>query len=243
MLKIRFNQRKFKAFVSRYKISGGIIIGALVIFLGFVIYLQTQNVTAKPTTTKATKNKTVKEVKVTGIAAPLTGLPVDKSLAGRTALGVIIENHPDARPQSGYNEADLVYETLAEGGITRTLAIYQSKDSKEIGPVRSARTYFVDWLSEVGGIFAHVGGNADALDMITQLNFPDLNQFAYGNYYRRSTDRYAPHNVYTSSEKLYSAAKSAEYNLAKPPASMTFMLMIQQIIATCGQLLEKQAKI
>lgn len=222
MLKIRLNSRKIKAFISRYKISGGIILVSLTIFLGFVIYLQTQNVAAAPSIKRVVASKAVKEVKVIGVPAPLTGIPVDKSLADRTALGAIIENFPDARPQSGYNEADLVYETLAEGGITRTMAVYQSQNSKEIGPIRSARTYFVDWLSEVGGIFAHVGGNADALDLIKEIKIPDLNQFAYGDYYRRSTDRFAPHNVYTSTEKLYSAAKVAGYSLTAPPTAITF---------------------
>ena len=63
-------------------------------------------------------------------------------------LAVMVENHPDARPQSGLSLADIVYETLAEGGITRFLAIYQSRDAGQIGPVRSAREYFAQIADE-----------------------------------------------------------------------------------------------
>jgi hypothetical protein len=119
-------------------------------------------------------------------------------------------------PQSGYNEADVVYEALAEGGITRTLAIFQSKTSNEIGPVRSARPYFIDWLSELKAIFVHVGGSIDAFDAISAYKVPDLNQFNYGSYFWRSAARVAPHNVYTTTEKLTAAAKSAKYETTLP---------------------------
>ncbi len=161
------------------------------------------------TTTTQSTTTTTKDPRV---PAPLTGLPVDHEKANRRALAVVIENHPDARPQSGFPSADIVYETLAEGGITRTLAIYSSQDCNEIGPVRSARVYFIDWLKEWDGIFVHVGGNIDALDRIYSEKIADLNQFYWGNYFWRSTARYAPHNVYTTTEKLYSAATKAGYS-------------------------------
>ena len=79
------------------------------------------------------------KTKETRVVAPIAGTLVASDIATRKPIAVVIENHPDARPQSGLNKADLVYETFAEGGITRFLAIFQTQEHKEIGPVRSAR--------------------------------------------------------------------------------------------------------
>ena len=86
-----------------------------------------------------------------------------KAWEERRPLLVMVENHEEARPQSGLSSADIVYETVAEGGITRFMGIYYcDAQSHEIivGPVRSARTYFLDWASEYGNnpLYAHVGG-------------------------------------------------------------------------------------
>jgi hypothetical protein len=121
----------------------------------------------------------------------------------------MIENSTDARPQSGLTGAEMVFEAVAEGGITRFLAVYQCQSSiKEIGPVRSARTYYVDWAKGLDALYAHVGGSPDGLAEIESLNVADLNQFSLGTYFWRSSNRVAPHNVYTTIEKLYEAALS-----------------------------------
>jgi uncharacterized protein YneR len=97
-------------------------------------------------------------------ACPLTGVLYSKQQANwwqtHEPLGVMIENHTEARPQSGISFADVTYEAVAEGGITRTLNIYYCQDAGRIGPVRSARTYFLDMVSEYGPfpLYAHVGG-------------------------------------------------------------------------------------
>lgn len=137
---------------------------------------------------------------------------------GRENLGiyaVIVENNVDARPLSGLARASLVYEAPVEGGITRFLAIF-SADEKvpEIGPVRSARPYFIDLAEEFGGIFAHVGGSDAALDQLgSDQNVVDLNQYYKSEYFWRDGKRFAPHNVYTSSDLLAAAGK----NLGVPP--------------------------
>jgi len=142
----------------------------------------------------------------------------------RRPLGVMIENHKDARPQSGLSSADVVYEAVAEGGITRFLAIYYCKDAPFIGPVRSARIYFIQMLEEYGNnpLYAHVGGAntpgpADALGEIKDLGwnyYNDLNQFAVPfPYYWRDFERLPgvanEHTVYSTTSKLwqYAAAK------------------------------------
>ncbi len=106
----------------------------------------------------------------------------------RRPLGVMIENSVDARPQSGLQSADVVYEAIAEGGITRFLAVFYCQDAGQIGPVRSARTYFLDFISEYGNnpLYAHVGGAntpgpANALGQIGDYGwnfYNDLNQFS-----------------------------------------------------------------
>ncbi len=151
--------------------------------------------------------------------SPLTGLPVAPALADRPITGVVIENHPDARPQSGLSQAGVVYEANAEGGITRFEAFFLDQRPPVLGPVRSVRTYFVDWALEFNAPLAHAGGNADALDLITPLGTKDMNalSFASDGFYR-TTDRYAPHNLYTTSDKLDALETRLGYNT---PANFT----------------------
>ncbi len=118
-------------------------------------------------------------------------------------VGVMIDNHPDARPQSGLGSAPVVYEAPAEGGITRFFAIFNASTSvSKVGPVRSARPYFLDWIKEYGAApYIHVGGSPAALATLASDDaLWDANQFWLDMYFWRSTDRYAPHNVYTSSD-------------------------------------------
>lgn len=156
--------------------------------------------------------KIVKKPKIEKVRAPLSGILVEPEIAKKTPVAIVVENHPDARPQSGLNKADMVFETFAEGGITRFLAIYQTDESaREIGPVRSARPYFVEWAKSYAALFAHVGGSIDALDLIKNLNVYDLNQFNFGKYFWRDQKRFAPHNVYTTIANLRSAARTKNY--------------------------------
>lgn len=93
----------------------------------------------------------------------LTGLPV--AAQPQFVAAVMIDNFPDARPQQiGLSEASIVYEAIAEGGITRYMAIVPVDNLSMVGPVRSARPYFVDWASEYGGFYVHVGGSDTALN-------------------------------------------------------------------------------
>lgn len=141
-------------------------------------------------------------------------------------LGVMIENTPDARPQSGLSFADVVYEAVAEGGITRFLGIFYCQDAGIIGPVRSARTYFVDFISEYGNspLYAHVGGaNADGpanalgqLDQYGWTGYNDLNQFSIGfpTYTRIDTRNgrsvATEHTMYSVTSSLWSVGASRQ---------------------------------
>jgi hypothetical protein len=117
-------------------------------------------------------------------------------------VGVMVETHPDARPMIGFSKAKIVYEAPVEGSFTRYLAIFDSNQSvPKIGPVRSARPYFIDWLQEYGaGLYMHSGGSPEALSLIKSRNIFDANEFYWGEYYWRDQARFAPHNLYTSSD-------------------------------------------
>lgn len=130
--------------------------------------------------------------------SPITGLEYDSS-APLTA--VMIENHADARPQSGLIYADLVYEAQAEGGITRFMALYYSNNPTVLGPVRSARPYFIQWADEWGAAYAHCGGSPDGLALIKSLGLIDLDDMS-GPGFWRDDSRKAPHNLYTSMANL-----------------------------------------
>jgi hypothetical protein len=166
----------------------------------FVLSLQKSH---KATVAVVTTKAVAKVVPPTIYYSPLTG-EVVPSLAETTApvTAVMIENSPDARPQSGLKEAGVIFEAIAEGGITRFMAIYQQEKPQLIGPVRSLRIYDIDWFSPFDASIAHVGGSAAALAEVRNGNYRDIDQFFNGSYYYRSTDRAAPHNVYTTAAKL-----------------------------------------
>jgi len=140
----------------------------------------------------------------------LDGTRAEASLANRHPLAVMVENHPDARPQAGLDKASIVYEAITEGGITRFMAIFGPRDANKIGPVRSARTYFIDWTAEFNAFYAHCGGNLDALDKIKSDRILDLDQFALGEtaYWREpEAGKAIEHTMFTATDRLYTAAK------------------------------------
>lgn len=156
-------------------------------------------------------------------ACPLNGALYSKDQKNwwekHRPLGVMIENHEDSRPQSGLSFADVVYEAVAEGSITRFLAVFYCQDAGIVGPIRSARTYFVDWISEYGEspLYSHVGGAnqpgpADALGQIESYDwklYNDLSQFSlsFPTYYRDETrlgrDVATEHTMYSKTSELW----------------------------------------
>lgn len=135
--------------------------------------------------------------------SPLTGEKVaDEAATKQVVTAIMIENSPDARPQSGVKQAGIIYEAVAEGGITRFLTLHQQNKPQMIGPVRSLRMYYVDWLAPYNASVAHIGGSAAALKEIRNGKYRDIDQFFNAGSYWRARDRYAPHNVYTSFAKL-----------------------------------------
>lgn len=147
----------------------------------------------------------------TTVPSTLTGLQVDKSVNDRPVTGVMVENSIEARPQSGLDQAGVVFEAEAEGGITRFLALFQDSQPSYIGPVRSARPYYIQWCQGFDCAYAHVGGSPEALQDIKSWGIKDLNQFYGAAYFQRISSRAAPHNVYTSIEKLNQFESSKGY--------------------------------
>lgn len=145
----------------------------------------------------------------------LTGVLVKPELNKRPVTGVMIENSPDARPQSGLSEAGVVVEAIAEGGITRFYAMYQEANPALIGPVRSVRPYFVDFARAFDASVAHVGGSPDGLVQVRTLGKRNLDEFANSGSFQRVAWRYAPHNVYTSASKLYDLSKKRGFTSSK----------------------------
>jgi len=144
--------------------------------------------------------------------SPLTGMPVaDEATAKQEVTGIMIENSQYARPQSGLVNAGVVFEAIAEGGITRFAALYQETKPKLIGPVRSVRPYYVDWMAAFDPTIVHVGGSANALSEVRNGAYKDADEFFNGSYFWRATDRFAPHNVYTNFDKLDALNKDKGY--------------------------------
>lgn len=189
--------------IKRHKWPIIIVAGILTIVVGTFIYLVVSSKPAAapaPVTLKHTVEPPKPEVKY---YSPLTGIKVKNKTATKAPVtAIMIENSPSARPQSGLKNSGVVFEAIAEGGITRFLALYQQEKPSLVGPVRSVRMYFVDWLAAFNASVAHVGGSAAALKEVRNGNYRDIDQFFNSGSYWRATDRYAPHNVYTNFKRL-----------------------------------------
>lgn len=190
--------QKLKTWIKAHPRKAAVIgvVSAVVLAVGgFVLwrYLNKQPISV-PVITKE------KPKEPTKYYSPLTGVETTKELSERPVRSIVIENSPEARPQSGLSEAGVVYESVSEGGITRYMAIFLDGQPKLIGPVRSLRSFFVSWTKEFESPIGHVGGNASAMDMLRPVGVRSLNQFFNSQYYFRAGDRAAPHNVYTTTE-------------------------------------------
>jgi hypothetical protein len=191
------------------------IVGVILVLIasGIAYAILSQPMPKQPTI-KVSKAKPKPVVKY---YSPLTGVEVkDEAATKQPVTAIMIENSPDARPQSGLKDAGVVFEAIAEGGITRFLTLHQEDKPQLVGPVRSLRMYYVDWLAPFNASVAHVGGSAAALAEVRNGNYRDIDQFFNSGSYWRATDRYAPHNVYTSFERLDAL------NAAKGYTSSTF---------------------
>lgn len=148
------------------------------------------------------------------VVCPLCGELVEKRLIeGKRPIAVMIDNHPSARPQSGLNEADLVYEIPFEGGITRFFAVYlHNDDATEIGPVRSARHNCLDLVLEYNAIYVYYGGSPQAWDQIEKLKIEGMNGIYDCVTFYRYPGRKEPHDKYTNIERINITARNKGFD-------------------------------
>lgn len=166
------------------------LLGWLLFSKGLVTIVISENILGKhPVVVSATTTPPLATVK-----------PIDRT----RPIAVMIDNHPGALPQSGINQAAAVWEAPVEGALTRLMAIFRGGNVPEIGPVRSARPYFLDWAAGSDAVYAHVGGSDEALTNLGgKFNgLDDANEFKNGSYFWRDSSRSAPHNAYTSTNKM-----------------------------------------
>lgn len=136
------------------------------------------------------------------IYSTVSGRAVEASINDRAIYAVQIENSPEARPQSGLYDADIVSEAIAEGGITRFNAIFHDKTPPSIGPVRSLRPYYIDWFLPYDAAIVHAGGSGEALAQVGTLRLKDIDHGNSSGIFERIKSKYAPHNLYTTGEKV-----------------------------------------
>lgn len=139
---------------------------------------------------------------------PLSGVVLAEDAHLRRPLAVKVENEPPARPQSGLDRADVIYEVPMEGNdVTRYVAIYQSRSAATVGPVRSARLADVVIVPQYKGLFAHCGGVWKVLQLVKRARITDLDEYYDSEAYWRASFRRAPHNLYTSTSLLWDLAR------------------------------------
>ena len=158
------------------------------------------------------------------VRCPLSGDMVPEGTTDRRPLAVMIENAPAARPQSGLDKADIIYEILAEGALTRFLAVYLHGDTGELGPVRSARPYYIERMFEYNAIYAYCGGSEEAKKMVRVQGVASLDEFGVGRQaYWRIKERQAPHNLYTDTEKLREVGHKRGYEKTVELPKLSFL--------------------
>lgn len=202
---------------------GVILLLALFLVLMLVSSCKKSETPAPPTEEETTSVSTVTTEEITqeeeevsgGPYSPYDGKEVDQDISHLRPLAVMVENSPVARPQSGLTKASVVYEVVAEGGITRYVVIYGPNINPEIiGPVRSARPYYVEIAYSFDALFAHFGSSDQGFKVIDYLGIPDIDAIRTGAPHRRDPSKPAPYNAYMDANKLRAFAENKGYSLS-----------------------------
>ena len=143
-------------------------------------------------------------------------------------IAFMIDNNVNAQPQASINEAYCVYEIIVEGNETRLMALFKGKDCESVGPIRSARHYFLNYALEHDAIYAHLGQSPQAEKDIKSLNIPDINGQIYdtgkaktaSSRYWRVQHKKAPHNAYTNIPSIISISKDKKFSLTSKKKSV-----------------------
>jgi hypothetical protein len=197
----------------QHKMLGSVIIVFVLIFGSGGLYALNKYLSspvADPTAVEFQKRppKTTEPSKLTGVEVPI-------GTNEKPVVSIQIENSPDARPQSGLVDAGVVFEAIAEGGITRFNANYLETNPKYIGPIRSVRPYYAALAAPFDPIFVHAGGSGAGIAKIHQLKIKDFDHGPNAGAFQRVTDRYAPHNLYSSMKAILDGSKARGYKTSK----------------------------
>ncbi|MGM9566945.1 MAG: DUF3048 domain-containing protein [Clostridia bacterium] len=167
-----------------------------------------------------------------GVVCPLDGQTVDAEEGfGDYILITSIDNGADSEPQSGIGQADFLIELPVEGGITRFMAFFYHSTPDTIGPIRSARHYFYDIITAYDGVMCHCGGSAMADEIARSGAVKDIDEMSCTSTFWRSDDRKAPHNLYTSYDRLSEKAAERDYNKIPVTDCPSFNFMTEDDMA------------
>ena len=197
-------------------VGGAVVLVVLVILIAVMLLgnKKEQGVEPEETPEETVVVEEPEEVVEDENVSLLTGLPLDEEYLTKRPISIMIENTKPALPQYGLNSAGVIYEAPMEGGLTRFMAIFDANiDLEKIGNMRSARPYFVYTATEFDSIFAHIGQSVHAENLLNTGIIDDLNGVKgdMANTFYRTSDRNAPHNTYTSAEKLFAAIEQKGY--------------------------------
>lgn len=188
------------------------------IYIFFLIFLSLLLISCNKKDESEEKKVEVKEPEIVKYYASLTGEEIEsEDINNKRAFAVMFDNHPDAIPQAGLNSTDILYEYKAEGEFTRYMGIFKSNyPSFNIGPVRSARIYFVNTAHEYNAIYVHFGGSPDGYSQIPKLGVNDLDGIALEGitfFRNKEVPKRRPHNGYTTFEKMIEQSEKYKYDL------------------------------
>ncbi len=199
----------------------------LIIFLALLILINGCSSSKKSEIDEEDEEEIAEEIEeveeVPGFVCTLTGLlDTEESNVKQRPIAVMIDNEINARPQSGLDSAEIVYEMPVEGSITRYMGIYHHLPSEKIGPVRSARPYFIDKALEFGAIYVHCGGSPQALKDLDILKVDAFNDLKGTPVFWRSTDRKMPHNLYTNTKYMREVSETKKLENKNAPEYFKF---------------------
>jgi hypothetical protein len=207
---------RFKAWCKTHKkpliIVGSILAAALIAVASFFILVAINSRPVTAPTADLEPEQPAPQPEPIHYYSKLGGQELPSELPENTNVtAVMMENTPMARPQSGLKNAEVIFESIAEYEVTRFIALYQANKPELIGPVRSLRMHYLDWVTAFSPSIAHIGGSKASLDEVRNGKYKDIDQFFNGSYYWRASDRSAPHNVYTSFKNLDELNQSKGY--------------------------------
>lgn len=184
-----------------------------------------------------TTKKEISKLQITGNINILTGFEISDKVLNLRPFAIMINNAPEARPQSGLNKADVVIEVVDEGGITRLIGVFSSQKADVIGPIRSARQYYAELARMFDPIYVFWGTYPEGYKLIENMDMDVLTplgdttgassiqaNITDGKDAWRDSSRVAPHNAYSSIDKLMAAAKNNGYSIEGGQSPLNFKL-------------------